>query len=169
SSPSGGSGGNRTVTLLVVVPGERSSDGSLTLQGRIQAGMVASALADEPVAAILAAESEVCRAMVGPLAARRESVPTRPLPQPSEDPTSFIRSLFADYPGRTLVVAMDEETLRGLLSALDGVAPAERTRAPVSPASITRLRIRPDLSYSARFNDTDHLDLPMGSIGGIDS
>lgn len=156
------------MTLLVVVPGDRSADGSLSLQGTIQAGMVANALADEPIAALLASESGACRAMLGPLAQRRESTPTRPLPAQPDDPTALIRSLLADYPGETLVVAADEEALREILSALDDVDPAERTRAPVSPASITRIRIRPDLSYSARFNDTDHLDLPMGSVGGID-
>lgn len=169
SSPTAGPRGNRTVTLLVVVPGERSADGSLSLQGRIQAGMVANALAGEPVAAILASDSEACRAMVGPLAERHESIPTRPLPDTADDPAGFIRSLFADYAGATLAVAMEENVLRGILSALDDVDPAERTPVPVSPASITRLRIRPDLSYSVRFDDTDHLDLPSGSIGGLGS
>ncbi len=169
SGGSGGTGGNRTVTLLVVVPGELSADGSLSLQGTIQAGMVANALADEPIAAILASESGPCRAMVDPLAGRRESIPTRPLPEATEDPSGLIRSLLADYPGKTLVVAVDENALRGILSALDGIDPAEHNPAPVSPASITRLRVRPDLSYSARFNDTDHLDLPMGNIGGLGS
>ena len=162
------SGGSRAITLLVVVPGELTPEGSLSLQGTIQAGMVATALADERVAAFLASESEPCRAMLRPLAERRETIPTRPLPAGEDDPAGLIRSFLTDYPGRTLVVILEDDLLRGILSVLDGVEKQDHAPPPVSPASITRLRIRPDLSYSARFDDTEHLDLPMGSVGGFD-
>jgi broad specificity phosphatase PhoE len=148
------------VTVTIVLSGEHNEGGELTLQGSIQAGLVAGALANETVGGVLACSTAGCRATAERIAEGRESVEVGEFALP--DTPAGTRPALADlqqaHAGRSVVLVADERLLHLMLNALDGLSPGEDTPPRVDPGSITRLRLRPDLSYSLRLNDTDHLD-----------
>ena len=152
--------GEEQATVTIVLRGEHDHGGELTLQGSIQAGLVADTLARETVDAVIACPSGGCRATAERIAEGLKSAEVGEFALP-DDPAGA-RSALADlqqaHAGGSVVLVADERLLHRMLTALEGLAPAEGTPPRVDPGSITRLRLRPDLSYSLRLNDTDHLD-----------
>ena len=152
--------GEEQATVTIVLRGEHDDGGELTLQGSIQAGLVADTLARETVDAVIACPSGGCRATAERIAEGRKSAEVGEFALP-DDPAGA-RSALADlqqaHAAASVVLVADERLLHRMLAALEGLAPDEGTPPRVDPGSITRLRLRPDLSYSLRLNDTDHLD-----------
>lgn len=155
-----GRSGDAQATVTIVLRGDHDDGGELTLQGSIQAGLVADTLVRETVDAVLACSTGGCRATAERIAEGRESAEVGEFALP-DDPAGA-RSALADlqqaHAAGFVVLVADERLLHRMLTALDGLAPDEGTPPRVDPGSITRLRLRPDLSYSLRLNDTDHLD-----------
>ena len=152
--------GDTQATVSIVLRGEHDDGGELTLQGSIQADLVADALARETVDAVLACPTAGCRSTAERIAEGRESgeVGEFAVPDDPDGARSALADLQQAHAGGSVVLVSDERLLHRMLTALDGLAPDEGTPPRVDPGSITRLRLRPDLSYSLRLNDTDHLD-----------
>lgn len=149
---------------MLVLHGEHSDSGELTLQGSIQAGLVADALAPQaatgPVDAVLACDRSGCRATADLIAGKHSGIETSPFEAPGDTDglLGTLQDLQRRYAGRAAVVVVDETLLHRILSTLEGLPPEESTPPRIEAASITRLKLRPDLSYSLSLNDTEHLD-----------
>lgn len=148
----------------MVLHGEHSESGELTLQGSIQAGLVADALAPqaaaEPIDAVFACELPGCRATADRIAEKHAAIEASPLETPGDADSllGILEDLQRRYAGRAVVLVADEALLHRVLSTLEGLPPEESTPPHIEAASITRLKLRPDLSYSLSLNDTEHLD-----------
>lgn len=166
----GASAGNNAppeerVTIALVLHAEHDTDGSLSLQGSIQAGLVADALADRGLRAVLACDTPSCRGTAEPIAAKHHEIVLENFDAPAVDAALRRRlaELHRAYAGGEIVLVTDDTLLERIVGALDELPPQERTVPPVAPASITRLRLRADLSYSVSINNTEHLDDVTGS------
>lgn len=153
------------VTIALVLHAEHDADGSLSLQGSIQAVLVADALADRSLRAVLACDTPSCRGTAEPIAAKHDAVELENFDAPAVD--AALRARLADlhstYAGGEIVLVTDDTLLKRIVGALDELPPQERSVPQIAPASITRLRLRADLSYSVSINDTEHLDDVTGS------
>jgi broad specificity phosphatase PhoE len=150
--------------IVLVLHGEHSDSGELTLQGSIQAGFVADALAPQaatgPIDAVFACERPGCRGTADLIAGKHDGVEASPFEAPgdAEGLLGTLEDLQRRYAGRAAVVVVDETLLHRILSTLEGLPPEESAPPHIEAASITRLKLRPDLSYSLSLNDTEHLD-----------
>jgi broad specificity phosphatase PhoE len=147
-----------STTVIVALAGEDSEEGELTLQGSIQVGLQADALSDEAAAAVLTCRRPSCRQTAEKIAEHHGGLEPRPFPPEHATVASALEALPGEYPGQTVILTADQQTLHRIRSALEGLSPEETTPREAAAASITRITLRSDMSYSLRFNDTDHLD-----------
>ncbi|NBF40589.1 MAG: hypothetical protein GVY14_09245 [Spirochaetes bacterium] len=124
------------------------------------ADALAPQAATEPVDAVFACEHPGCRGTADLIAGKHSGIETSRFEAPGD--ANGLRGTLEDlqrrYAGRVAVVVVDETLLHRILSTLEGLPPEETTLPHMEVASITRLKLRPDLSYSLSLNDTEHLD-----------
>jgi hypothetical protein len=155
------------VSLVVVRHGEHRRGGTLTLQGSIQAGLVAKTLATDPVRRVIAIDRPYCSDTAAKIAERHRSVTVETVERPT---ISLLVQLVDEHPGETIVLVVDDSQLDYLFALLEERSPGGDVHRRVAPASITRVTLAQDLSYRMRFNDTAHLDQIVSSrIAGSDA
>lgn len=143
------------LSLHVVLQGEHTPDGTLTLQGSIQAGLIAKALAGIPLSRVLSVDTAGCRATAEKVAAEQAGTcgEVRDLSSPTRE---LLAELVSELGGTNAAIVVDDRRLEELLAILEEreIGPRREAR----PASITRITISEDLSYRMRFNDVTHLE-----------
>lgn len=149
---------DQPVELLVVLPGEQSGQSELTLQGSVQVGLLAQTLRQESLDGLYSCDTAGCLSTAEKIREGRAELETRAVPRASAEIAEWLAALRSRYAGCRVLLVADETVLRRILAGLEGVTPDETSIPPLSPASISRLTIRQDLSFSMRVNNTDHLD-----------
>jgi len=158
SSEAASDAGDQRVELLVVVPGELSGTGELTLQGSVQVGLLTKALREERLDGLYSCDTGGCLRTAEKIGEGRAGLEIRAVPRESAEIAEWLSALRGYYAGRRVLLVADETVLRRILAGLEEVAPEETSIPPLGPASISRITIRQDLSFSMRVNNTDHLD-----------
>lgn len=156
------------LSLHVVLQGEHTPDGALTLQGSIQAGLIAKALAGIPLSRVLSVDTAGCRATAERIAAGRAGAApdatgtTGAAPGVIREAPALTRELLAELvselAGTNAAIVVDDRRLEELLAILEEREPGAASRHEASPASISRITLSEDLSYRMRFNDVTHLE-----------
>jgi|GEM_PF-4683192 len=145
------------LSLHVVLQGEHTPDGALTLQGSIQAGLIAKALAGIPLSRVLSVDTAGCRATAEKIAAEQAGTcgEVRDLSSPTRE---LLAELVSELGGTNAAIVVDDRRLEELLAILEEREPGAASRHEASPASISRITLSEDLSYRMRFNDVTHLE-----------
>lgn len=141
-----------------MLPGEQSGGAELTLQGSVQVGLLARALREESLQGLYSCNTKGCLSTAEKIREGRADLETREVPREKVEIAEWLLALRAQYAGARVLLVADEPVLRRILAGLEDVEPNETSIPPLSPASISRLTIRQDLSFSMRINNTDHLD-----------
>lgn len=149
---------DRSVNLVLVLPGEQSAQSELTLQGSIQVGLLVKALSEDRIDGLYACEQASCMSTAEKIREDRSGLEIQPFPHDPEQIPEWLSEVRASYAGATVLLVAEESALHWILGALEGGSNSEISIPSLSPASLSRTTIRPDMSYTLRVNNTDHLD-----------